>query len=126
MIKHLVPPCKSGTKKPPEGRRGVKKMAKVTKATLKSFVKKNRNQLYINVKSVFSGYTDGLESQNAGFKKIEFEGFEATAEHTLRIKGLWLVNGGGDRFHEFDDGEYTGIEYHNACGHGILAIKKSA
>ena len=44
------------------------KMAKITKATVKSFIKKNIDDMYINVRSSFDGMTDGLESNKlAGF-----------------------------------------------------------
>jgi hypothetical protein len=126
MIKHLKRPVQGGTKEATDRAAESLKMAKITKATFKSFARKNRDRLYINVKSEFDGYTDGLESKNDGFQKIEADNFITGEDHTLGIKGLWIVNGGGDRFREFDDGEFTGIEYYNACGHGILAVLKTA
>lgn len=42
---------------------------KATMATIKSFVKKNRENLLINVKSSFDGMIDGLSYINNGFQK---------------------------------------------------------
>jgi hypothetical protein len=72
-------------------------MKKITMATLKSFINKNKAALFINVLSEFDGMTDGCESRDGGFQKIEVKTFEP---HTLGIKGLWLVGSSRDNFYE--------------------------
>ncbi len=44
---------------------------KITKATVKSFIKNNIENLYINVTSDFDGMTDCVEQVKGGFKKAE-------------------------------------------------------
>lgn len=96
-------------------------MKKITRATFKSFIRKNTGNLLINVKSRFDGMTDGCEPVKTGFLRARRE--ENHLEHTLGINGLWLV-GGNDRFNSYEDDKFIGIEYHNCCGYGIVAIEK--
>jgi hypothetical protein len=92
----------------------------ITKATFKSFIKKNKNNLQVWVKSSFDGMTDCVQSIGGSFKPVEES--EKWVEHSLGIKGVWLVNGGGDYFTKFEENGMVGIEYYNCCGQGILAI----
>ncbi len=96
---------------------------KITLATLKKFVRDNSGQLFINVKSSFDGMTDGLEWLNGGFGAA----IETTdhIDHTLGIKGAWLVGSSRDYFGHYNDNTYSGIEVSNSCGHFIIAIKTS-
>ena len=93
---------------------------KITKATFKSFIKKNKNNLQVWVKSSFDGMTDCVQSVGGSFKAIQET--EEWVEHSLGIKGVWLVNGGRDYFTKFEENGMVGIEYHNCCGYGIIAI----
>jgi hypothetical protein len=101
---------------------------KITKATFKSFIKKNIDGLYINVKSKFDGMTDMCEAQNGGFVKATADNRDYCLENTLGIEGLWLVGSGhrGDRFRPYSEGAWTGIEYSNCCGRGIIAVRNRA
>ncbi|NCB47506.1 hypothetical protein EOM81_10880 [bacterium] len=97
-------------------------MKKVTMATMKSFIKKNRGNLFLNVKSRFSGLIDGCESVSDGFVAgCDDSGF---CSNTLGVCGLWLVGSSRDYFSKYEDSEFIGIEYSNSCGRGIVAIKK--
>lgn len=98
-------------------------MKKITRATVKSFIKKNQGSLYINVKGQFDGMTDGIESRNAGFVKATVDPDYRCQINTLGIAGLWLV-GGDDRYSAYDDSVFEGIAYYNCCGNGVLAIQK--
>jgi hypothetical protein len=95
-------------------------MKKITRATFKSFIRKNSN-LFINVKSRFDGMIDGCASVNTSFLRAIRE--ENHLENTLGINGLWLV-GGNDRFSHYEDDKFIGIEYYNCCGNGVIAIAK--
>lgn len=96
---------------------------KITKATVKSFIKKNRETLFINCKSSFSGMTDMVErNPNAGFKIAQTE--ERNAENTFGIAGAWFVGYSRDYFKAFENADFTGIEVYNSCGSFILAILK--
>jgi hypothetical protein len=98
---------------------------KVTKATFKSFIKKNRASLLIMVSSRFDGMTDCCES--TGDKDftaaLDSDRFE---EHTIGIQGVWLVGGGRDWFFTFETETHIGIEYSNCCGSGAIAIAKQS
>lgn len=97
-------------------------MSKITKATFKSFLKKNQ-EIYINVKSTFDGMVDGCVSVKNGFEKaVKTDYF---VENTCGFEGIYLVNGGRgrDRFRIYDDGIYKGFEVYNCCGSFIVAIK---
>lgn len=98
-------------------------MKKITKATLKSFVKRNNGKLFVNVKSSFDGMTDGCESRNDGFQPQRSADFEA---NTLGIAGIWLVGSSRDYFKAYDKDGYEGIEVSNCCGYFIVAVRKAA
>ena len=97
-------------------------MAKITKSTVKSFIRKNFDNLYINVKSRFDGMTDMCEQQHDGFTKATNGG--EFPDHTLGVDGAWFVGSSRDYFYTYEDDTYTGIKVINACGSFILAVKK--
>lgn len=94
---------------------------KTTKATIKSFIRKNEGNLYINIKSRFDGMTDCVESVAGQFQKAK----KTTdyTENTLGIQGAWFVGQSRDYFKSFKDNQLTGYEVSNCCGHFIIAIK---
>lgn len=97
-------------------------MKKITLATVKTFLKKNAGNLYINVKSSFDGMTDCCESRYEGFTKAI-----ATDEHPshkLGIEGAWFVGQSRDYFSAFENDQMTGITVSNSCGRFVLAIVK--
>ena len=95
---------------------------KFTKATLKSFVKKNIANLYISKKRSFDSMTDGCES--CADKSFQPVTLAATFhENTLGIEGCWLVGGGRDYFTLIEKDGFSGVEVSNCCGLFILAIK---
>lgn len=96
---------------------------KITLATLKSFVKKNPNGLYINVRSRFNGMTDGVESVGNQFMQTEVKP-DINEAHTLGIPGAWLVGSSRDYFNYFENDNFVGIDVSNCCGHFIVATKK--
>jgi hypothetical protein len=98
-------------------------MSKITKATLKSFIKKNKDNLYINVKSKFDGMTDSCESAHNGFSKAQKD--NSFDKNKLGYKGIWLVHGSGNYFREYEDMILKGIEVYNCCGRFIVATEKS-
>jgi hypothetical protein len=98
-------------------------VAKITKATFKSFVKKNRADLMINCKSSFDGQVDCvMPNENAGFHKaVDADHFH---ENNLGIQGVWLVGGSRDYFREFNENGLRGIDVYNCCGSFIVAVKE--
>jgi len=97
-------------------------MKKITRTTVKTFIKKNQADLYINVKSAFSGMTDGCECVHGGFKMAY--GTLANLDETLGVEGAWFVGSSRDYFTAYEDSIFTGIEVYNSCGKFILAVKK--
>lgn len=95
---------------------------KITLATIKSFIKKNRNGLFINVKSDFNGMTDCVEDVKGGFKKITPSTNEN--KYNLGISGAWFVGGSRDYFTAYSDDFMVGYEIYNSCGSFILAFQK--
>lgn len=97
-------------------------MAKITRATFKSFVKKNRENLMIRVKSKFDGMYDMCMEQEGGFAKAVSA--ERAHDNNLGIQGIWIVGGGrsGDYFTEYFDGKIKGIEVYNCCGTFIVGV----
>jgi hypothetical protein len=96
-------------------------MPKITKATVKSFIKKNQGNLFINVKSEFDGMTDGCERRNAGFVPAK-----ETWDHlinTLGVQGAWFVDS-RNSFRAYEDETFAGIDVYNCCGSFVLAVKK--
>ena len=94
---------------------------KITKATVKSFIKKNRENLFINLESRFDGMTDGCEQQNGGFE--EAEATERNVDHTLGLNKAWFVGQSRDYFTYYNDGRFEGIEVSNSCGLFIVAVR---
>ena len=105
-------------------------MARITKATFKSFVNKNRERLLIRCESSFDGMTDGVESvRNPAFvpateQEARTAGFDVrTNENTLGIQGIWLVGQSRDYFREFSENGLAGIHVYNCCGSFTVAVK---
>jgi hypothetical protein len=94
---------------------------KITKATFKSFIKKNSGNLFIKNESAFDCYTDCIEhKEKAVFRKVSETNYN---DNTLGLKGVWLVGSSNDYFNDYNDGQFKGIECYNCCGSFIIAIK---
>lgn len=98
-------------------------MKKFTRASLKKFIRDNKDSLYICVKSSFSGMTDCVEQVDNGYVDVVPGDIDFTDVHTFGIPGLYLVGSSRDRFRVEDDG---GITISNCCGHCTLHTKKEA
>ena len=97
---------------------------KITRATVKSFIKNNRKDLYINCKSSFSGMSDMVEqNENAHFQPIKPTDQNFTSDYNFGIQGLWLVGSSRDSFNPYNDGEFKGIDIYNSCGSMVIAVK---
>ena len=96
---------------------------KITKATVKSFIRKhsNENNLYVKQKSSFGGMTDCVESVNDNFRKVESIDFNKL--NTFGIDGLWLVNGSRDSFYNYQTDQFAGFEIYNSCGSSLIVTK---
>ena len=95
---------------------------KITKASIKSFIKKNEGKLYIRRISDFSPITDCVEEVNGDLEKVEIT--ENSLKNTLGVNGLWLAGGSNDTYTEFETKELKGFNIYNCCGEVNLVIKK--
>jgi hypothetical protein len=110
---------------------------KITIATVKSFIRKHRNNgLLIRVASHFNGMSDMVE-------QIEDDGFTPALSRTyychetfgyveadknnsshLGINGVWFVGSGGNRCNVYETETHIGYEVYNCCGNWMVAIAK--
>jgi len=97
-------------------------MAKITLATLKSFVKKNSGKLFINVTSKFDSMTDCAQAAHDGFHEVVAT--ESHIEHTMGVQGAWIVKGSRDYLSAFENETFVGIRVSNCCGSFTIATKK--
>jgi hypothetical protein len=96
---------------------------KITKATFKSFINKNKTNLLLKVDSSFDGMSDCVQSiSGANFTPIKET--NKNLENTIGIDGVWLVGGSRNYFEHFETDDMIGIDYTNSCGSGTIAIQK--
>ncbi len=97
-------------------------MAKFTRATANSFIKKNLPNLKIKVKSSFDGMIDGIRhTGEKTFVPVQLGNPECKC--TMGVKGVWFVGGGRDYFTpRYDGDKLTGFECYNTCGTFELSI----
>ena len=95
---------------------------KLTLASFKSFVKKNRENLQIRVTSKFDGMTDCVERcDDNKFSPAMTDQY--VHENNMGIQGIWLVFGSRDRFYHYEQDGMIGIHCYNCCGSFTVAIK---
>jgi len=95
-------------------------MAKATMSTVKSFIRKNSDNLLIKFKSAFDGRTDGTEFfTGAKFRKAVLEDFN---NNTLGVKGAWFVGGSRNYIQPYDKEGVRGFEISNCCGSFVIGV----
>jgi hypothetical protein len=108
---------------------------KITVATVKSFIKKNRTSLLLEVKSSFDSMQDMVTRCEGGFREAtprtyysqDARGYVAVAEdckNSLGINGIWFVGGSRDSCSRFETETLIGFEVSNCCGTWKVAIAK--
>jgi hypothetical protein len=95
---------------------------KITVATFKAFVRKNRDKLLIKCMSSFDAMTDGTE-YNHGAAYEPVKATDCDAGHTLGISGVWIVGRSRDYVNAITEPGLVGYEVHNCCGNFAVAIK---
>lgn len=96
---------------------------RITLATIKSFINKRRDRLYVSTRSSFDGMTDCVET-------CAYQGFEAAREssnphsNNMGIEGVWFVFGSRDYFEVYEDNAFIGFTVWNCCGKFIVAVRK--
>lgn len=100
-------------------------MAKFTRASFKSWVRKNRENLLVKTDSTFDGMTDCvMPVEGSEFTKAREEHNKNLFDHTLGVKGIWLVGGGRDYFEPYEDRFVKGYRVYNCVGSFKVAINK--
>ena len=96
-------------------------MKKITLATIKAFIAKNRGHLWIKNLSNFDPMTDCVQECNGGFRMAG----PGKHDNDLGVGGAWFVgHGSRDYFNAYDNGEFVGYEVGNACGNFVIATTK--
>jgi hypothetical protein len=98
------------------------KMRKITLTTLKSFIRKNENQLFLKIKSKFNGMVDGVDEVEDTFRQVQVDKKSKNIS-TLGIQGIFVDNNSKNYFTKFENNNFEGIEFDNCCGRFILATK---
>lgn len=99
-------------------------MKKTTLATIKSFIEKNKDELYIDLVSEFDANLDMIaRNEQHSFRKTE-KSEDKLINYTQGIRGAWFVGNGRDYFSDFENDLFKGYEVFNSCGIFRLAIKK--
>ena len=111
------------------------KTKKITRATVKAFIKRNRENLLIKVESDFDGMQDMVVSVEDTFtpaeprkywdreRGCEVEG-NPENQNTMGLVGVWFVGSGRDSCSAYETEFYRGFRVSNCCGSWIVAIAK--
>ena len=95
---------------------------RITKATLKSFIRKNTDRLFIKNLSDFDPMTDCVQACDGGFRPVGPA--HVVNSHNLGIAGAWLVGQSRDYFTSYKRDGFEGIEVYNSCGNFIIAVQR--
>ena len=100
-------------------------MKKITRTTIKSFIKNNFDDLYISTRTRFNGMIDCVDAcADQSFHKVEREERERFADYSLGIKDAYFVGNSRDYFQPYDLDGFKGYEIYNCVGSFILAVKE--
>lgn len=100
-------------------------MKKITRATFKSFVNKNRDKLLAKVNSSFDGMTDGIVYvKDAEYAPAKKANVDYANENNLGFSAIWLVGSSRDYFTLIDNEKYFGYSVYNCCGSFEVVIEK--
>ena len=100
-------------------------MKKITRTTIKSFIKKNFDDLYISTRTRFNGMIDCVDAcADQSFHKGERDERERFHDTSLGIKNAYFVGSSRDYFQPYDLDGFKGYEIYNCVGSFILAVKE--
>lgn len=97
---------------------------KITRATFKSFIKKNVGGLFVICNSSFDGRVDCVMPVESAPVKVETSVIDFDKNNTFGIQGLWLVGDSRDWYRPYEDQLFKGIQVSNCCGESIVAVLK--
>jgi hypothetical protein len=97
-------------------------MKKITKSTIKSFINKNIDNIYVKVLSSFDGMVDCVMPVEMDFRKEIVDKTTSNYSYTLGVRGVYIC--GGDLYRIYEDEKYTGYECYNCCGSFLIVTNK--
>jgi hypothetical protein len=97
-------------------------MKKITRTTIKKFIKDNKKGLYIKKTSDFDGMIDCVREVDSGFIRVPQD--SEFSEYTLGVPGAWFVGSSRDYFQPYSDDFMIGYSISNCCGSFILAFQR--
>ena len=98
-------------------------MKKITLATVKSWIKKNHGNIYIQIKNDFCGYNDCVIANKEPTWELASHN-QNVNDNTLGINGAWVVKQSRDSLNAYDDNQYQGFYIYNCTGSFYIGIKK--
>ncbi|MDD4026985.1 MAG: hypothetical protein PHO75_02235 [Candidatus Shapirobacteria bacterium] len=98
-------------------------ITRITRSTIKSFIKKNEGKLIFKKLSNFDGMQDMVDTVKDSFHPARKP--ERVTDYNLGVDGAWFVGQSRDYFKEFKNDDLIGYEVSNCCGSFILAIKQN-
>lgn len=100
-------------------------MAKVTLATLKSFLKKNDGKIYVYNKSRFDGMCDGVRDIHDAQWILSPYKYNSEKRNSFGHTHLiHCVDSGGNLVTPYSKDGFIGFEVYNCCGCFVVAIKE--
>ena len=100
-------------------------MKKITRTTIKSFIKKNFDDLYISTRTRFNGMIDCVDAgADHSLHKGERDERERFHDTSLGIKNAYFVGNSRAYFQLYDLDGFKGYEIYNCVGSFILAVKE--
>lgn len=109
---------------------------KTTIATVKSFIRKNREKLLIKTTSRFDGMVDAVRFEDAPefTPALDADYYDGDTGETVKvpredrstlgIQGVWFVGSGDNWCQAFETDTHIGFDVSNCCGSWIVAIAK--
>ena len=92
---------------------------RVTRATIKAFLRRNNGRVFIKNDSDFDGSVDCVMPCSGKWRKAKPT--ERLPENTLGMHGAWFVGRSNDWFSRYSADGFTGYSISNCCGSFVIA-----
>ena len=96
---------------------------RITLATIKSFIRKNAEELYFLESYRFDGMIDCVASTGQTEPKLVGPVTLDNEDYGLGVPGAWFVGQSRDYFRPFKNDKFEGFEVYNSCGTFYLLKK---
>jgi len=94
---------------------------RITRATIKAFIRQSGDKLWIKNDSDFDGMVDCVMPCSSTWRHAEPT--ERLAENTLGVRGAWFVGRSQDWFSPYCADGFEGYDVSNCCGSFTVATK---